>query len=71
MFSGVFMGFGVFLISRSKGGKNFRTRREGGAKNFRCVVRGGAKNFRPSIFSESLGKIKGHVKFFFANKVIR
>ena len=55
MFSGVFKGLGVFLIFRSKGG----------AKNFRRVVRGGAKNFRPSIFSESLGKIKGHVKKFF------
>ena len=46
MFSGVFMGFGsfgVFLIFRSKGGKNFRTRREGGAKNFRRVFRGGRK----------------------------
>ena len=53
MFSGVFMGFGVFLIFRSKGGaKIFRIRREGG----------GANNFRPSIFSESSGKIKGHVK---------
>ena len=45
MFSGVFMGFGVILIFRSKGGgKNFRTRREGGgAKNFRRVVRGGER----------------------------
>ena len=28
---------------------------------------GGAKNFRTLIFSESFGKIKGHVKIFFAN----
>ena len=63
MFSGVFMGFGVFLIFRSKGGgENFRTRRKGGGENFRRLVREGAKNFRPSKFSESLGKIKGHVK---------
>ena len=62
MFSDVFMGFGVFLIFRSKGGgKNFRTRREGGRKISDASF-GGMKNFRPSIFSESLGKIKGHVK---------
>ena len=53
MFSGVFMGFGVFLIFWSKGG----------GKNFSDTSRrGGANNFRPSIFSESSGKIKGHVK---------
>ena len=52
---------GYFNFLGQRGGENFRTRREGGAKNFRRVVRGGAKNFRPSIFSESLGKIKGHV----------
>ena len=49
MFSGVFMGFGVFLIFWSKGG----------GQNFSDTSRrGGANNFRPSIFSESLGKIK-------------
>ena len=49
------------LDESRRGGEKFWTRREGGAKNFRRVL-GGAKNFRPSIFSESLGKIRGHVK---------
>ena len=63
MFSGVFMGFGVFSIFRSKGGETFRMRRErGGRKISDASLGGGAKNFRPSIFSESSGKIKGHVK---------
>ena len=38
-----------------------------GVKNFERVAKGGgAKNFRPTIFSESLGKIRGHVKKSFA-----
>ena len=62
MFSDVFMGFGVFSIFRSKGGgQNFRTRCEGGAKNFRRVVREGGQKILDQ-FSESLGRIKGHVK---------
>ena len=44
MFSGVFMGFGVFLIFRSKGGaKIFGRFAKGGAKIFRRVVRVGGR----------------------------
>ena len=42
MFSGVFMGFGVFLNFQVK--ESFRMRsEEGGVKNFRRVVRGGGE----------------------------
>ena len=53
---------GYFQFLGQRGGENFRTRREGGRKISDASLGGGAKNFRPSKFSESLGKIKGHVK---------
>ena len=45
MFSGVFMGFGVFSNFRSKGGKEFWE--GGGAKNLRrvLVLGGGGEKF--------------------------
>ena len=62
MFSGVFMGFGVFLIFRSKGGRKFSDASQRGGRKISDASLGGAKNFRPTFFSESLGKKKGHVK---------
>ena len=62
MFSDVFMGFGVFLIFRSKGGAKIFGRVAKGGRKISDASLGGAKNFRPSKFSESLGKIMGHVK---------
>ena len=58
VFSCVFIGFGIFLLFRSKGGgrKISDTSRRGGAKNFGRVLGGGIKSFRTSIFPESLGK---------------
>ena len=45
-FSSGFIGFGVFLIFRSKGG----------GRKISDASLGGVKKFRPSIFPESLGK---------------
>ena len=57
MLSGVFMGFGVFSIFRSKGrakifgrfakggGRKFSDASQRGAKNFKRVVRGGGETF--------------------------
>ena len=39
-----------------------------GEVNFRRVIREGAKHIRPSSILD-IGKIKGHVKIFRANKV--
>ena len=62
IFSSVFMGFGVFLSFRSKGGaKIFQRVAKGGRKIFNASRRGGEK-FSTFDFLESLGKIKGHVK---------
>ena len=52
MFSGVLMGLGYFF--QVKGGRKISD------KSF-----GGAKNFRTLIFSESFGRVKGHVKNLF------
>ena len=45
MFYGVFMGFGVPLIFRTKGpgGEKFQTRREGGGRKISDTSLGGAK----------------------------
>ena len=54
---------GYFQFLGQRGGENFQTRREGGGRKISdASLGGGAKNFRPSIFSESLGKIRGQVK---------
>ena len=82
MFSSVFMGFGVFLNFRLKGGgaKNFQrvakgegifnASQRGGRKIFNVSRRGGEK-FSTFDFLESLGKIKGHVNKFRSYKDFR
>ena len=62
------MGFGVFSNFRSKGGgaNNFGRVTKEGRKISDASLGGGAKNSRPTIFSESLGKIRGTRKKSFA-----
>ena len=63
MFSGVFMGFGTSSIFRSKGGRKFLNGlRSGGERFSTCPEGGGGEKFSIFDFSESLGKIKGHIK---------
>ena len=73
MFSSVYMGFGVFSIFRSKGGRKFfngprrggekfSTRPEGGAKNFQRVAKGGRKIFNLTYFFQ-LTKIQYFLVF--------
>ena len=67
MFSGVFLGFGVSFILRSKGDQKFSDAlQRGGGKNFGRVLKGGGKNFRPLIFNETFGKNKWARKKSFA-----
>ena len=52
VFSCVFIGFGIFLLFRSKGGgrKISDTSRRGGAKNFGRVLGGGVKSLERRYF---------------------
>ena len=54
MFAGVFMGFRVLLIFRSKGprggGENFQTQREGGGQKISDESLGGQKILDPQYF---------------------
>ena len=50
MFSSVYMGFGVFSIFRSKGGRKFFNGPRRGGEKFSTRPEGGAKNFQSSIF---------------------
>ena len=62
IFSSVFVGFGVFLNSRSKGGRKFFNASRRGGEKFSTRREGGGEKFSTFDFLESLGKIKGHVK---------
>ena len=51
-------------------GQNFLDMSQRGDEKIQTRLWGGAENFRPSSFSKSLGRLKGYVKIFCANKVI-